>query len=316
MLLDEAQILNDDTWSALVPTLTAAKNGQVWMFGTPPGPKDDGQVFTRLRASVLAGKAVDTFLAEWSAESTDDFDDEDVWAKANPALGDRVLVETLRAARASMSDEAFGREVLGIWGAHVSQSVIPSDVWLRGGVENPGLEEDSPKWLAIDISPDRSHAAIGVCEAFEDGHIVFIAEHLNGTAWIEDWIVSRLKTRNIQGVAVDTAGPASSLIDPLRNKNVPIIGMTTNDVKSATGRFFDAVMSESLYHLNDPLLNSSVAGANKRTIGDAWAWNKKNDSVDITPLVSVTYALWATEKGSFAPTVKKPRVSNRFYAFN
>jgi hypothetical protein len=33
----------------------------------------------------------------------------------------------------------------------------------------------------------------------------------------------------------------------------------------------------------------------KRRSGDAWAWSRKNSSIDISPLVAVTLALWGVE---------------------
>src|SRR5690606_10142587 len=48
LLLDEAQILSPAAWSAILPTLSARPNPQVWLLGTPPTPVDDGDVFRRL----------------------------------------------------------------------------------------------------------------------------------------------------------------------------------------------------------------------------------------------------------------------------
>ena len=40
-------------------------------------------------------------------------------------------------------------------------------------------------------------------------------------------------------------------------------------------------------------LDAAAAGAGKRTVGDAWAWTRKNAAADICPLVAVTLGLWA-----------------------
>jgi hypothetical protein len=39
-------------------------------------------------------------------------------------------------------------------------------------------------------------------------------------------------------------------------------------------------------------LTSAVAGAAKRTLGDAWAWDRRGVSVGICPLVAATLAAW------------------------
>jgi hypothetical protein len=43
------------------------------------------------------------------------------------------------------------------------------------------------------------------------------------------------------------------------------------------------------------LANAAVAGAMTRPLGDAWAWSRKNSTVDISPLVACTLALWGLE---------------------
>jgi hypothetical protein len=50
--------------------------------------------------------------------------------------------------------------------------------------------------------------------------------------------------------------------------------------------------SQSLRHLGTPELDAAVAGAITRPLGDAWAWSRKSSSVDISPLVASTMALW------------------------
>ena len=60
---------------------------------------------------------------------------------------------------------------------------------------------------------------------------------------------------------------------------------------AACGALFDAVMEDRLRHLDTPVLNSALAVARRRSLGDAWAWYRKNVAADITPLVACTLAL-------------------------
>jgi hypothetical protein len=39
-----------------------------------------------------------------------------------------------------------------------------------------------------------------------------------------------------------------------------------------------------------------VGGARRRRMRDAWAWSRDSVSVDISPLVAVTLALWGFEE--------------------
>jgi hypothetical protein len=57
-----------------------------------------------------------------------------------------------------------------------------------------------------------------------------------------------------------------------------------------------------------------IAGAGHRrphhgpliTLGDAWAWDRKNQSADVTPLVAATLALWG-----FTSKAGRPRNAGR-----
>jgi hypothetical protein len=60
--------------------------------------------------------------------------------------------------------------------------------------------------------------------------------------------------------------------------------------------FFDAVDQGTLRHLGTPEMASAIKGAAQRPLGEAWAWSRKNSSVDITPLVASTLAHWAISK--------------------
>jgi hypothetical protein len=67
--------------------------------------------------------------------------------------------------------------------------------------------------------------------------------------------------------------------------------VTAREYAQACGGFFDAVDNRELRHLNTPELLAAVRGAVKRPLGEAWAWDRKNTHVDISPLVAATLAL-------------------------
>jgi hypothetical protein len=63
----------------------------------------------------------------------------------------------------------------------------------------------------------------------------------------------------------------------------------------ACGRLLDLVRDDNLRHLGSQELRDAVLGAKQRDVGDAWAWSRKNSSVNIAPLVAVTLGLGAVE---------------------
>jgi hypothetical protein len=58
--------------------------------------------------------------------------------------------------------------------------------------------------------------------------------------------------------------------------------------------FSDPNLSPNLRCLPNPALTSAVIGATTKPLGDAWKWDRKNSTVDISPLVASTLALFGT----------------------
>jgi hypothetical protein len=104
-------------------------------------------------------------------------------------------------------------------------------------------------------------------------------------------------------VVIDGAGPASSLIEPLRAEKIEVTITGAGHMKRACGMFYDAVFSSKLRHLNQVGLNVAVSAVRKRKLEDAFAWQRKDPDADITPIVAATLALY----GFTAQDVKKPR---------
>jgi len=103
---------------------------------------------------------------------------------------------------------------------------------------------------------------------------------------------------------VDAGGPAGSLIQDLADElGVEIVSPKPREIAQATGRFYDAVAEQAISHLDQPPLAVALAGAQKRPLGDAWAWARRGVGVDISPLVAATLAKW----GLTAEVDNKPK---------
>jgi phage terminase large subunit-like protein len=305
LLLDEAQILGAPAWSAILPTMSARPNPQVWLLGTPPTAQDDGEVFGRFRAAGLEGKEKRLAYLEWSADPGDDLDDPMVWRKANPAFGTRISHEAVAGERATMSDQQFAMERLGMWDESSSSRVIDVQTWEACGPPEgaPVVPPTSRLALAIDVSPDRAVASVALAGQREDGlwHVE-LDEQRNGVGWLVDYVAARCERNDIRAVVIDGASPAANLVDQLRAKRIKVTTTTSRDMKAACGTFYDGAMEGWLRHIDQPQLNTALGVARKRNLEDAWAWSRKNSTSDITPLVACTLALW----GAQSSTVKKP----------
>ena len=138
VILDEAYELGDKEMEALLPTLSARPNPQVWYASTAGNPYS--VQLGRVRERGLKGNDPSLAFFEWSAGEDDDAADPATWAKANPGLGIRITEEYVRREQASLSPEGFARERLSIGdypsGDAGSWDVIAEDAW--GTAASPG----------------------------------------------------------------------------------------------------------------------------------------------------------------------------------
>lgn len=310
VIFDECMILGDDAMSALAPTTDAVENSQMWFLGSA-GIGAPSQQFGRLRAratAALESGTLDPVLAyfEWSisphlAECVhgctehDDIDSVASLLKANPAVGYRLQVEKSMHRRLTMGDFLYSRERLGV-GEYPSDTastwqVIGEEIW-RALAASESQPSD-PVAFAIDMTPERSHAAIGVAGEWRGGTHTEVVDHRPGTGWILDRAAELHEKWQPRCWVVDGGGPAASLIADLEERlGVKVVQPKAREVAASCGQFYDAVTEQKLSHLDQAPLASALAGAQKRPLGDAWAWARRGVGVDISPLVAVTLAKW------------------------
>jgi hypothetical protein len=295
VILDEAYNLGDEAMSALLPTLSARPNPQVW-YTSSAGDETSVQL-GRVRARGVDGDDPSLAYFEWSVDDAD-YDDADpaAWAIANPGLGIRIDVDYIARERAALSPPSFARERLGVgsWPMDLADAwaVVRRDVW-AGLVDRKSRLRD-PVAFAADVTPSRSFGAIATAGRNEAGlRHVEIVDHRPGTAWMVERIVELAERWDPCAVVVDAAGAAGSLISELELAGVLVLSPQSREVAQGCGQLFDAAVDAGdVRHLDQSPLNAALAGAQKRPLGDAWAWDRKLQTVDLCPLVAATLALW------------------------
>ncbi|WP_063831281.1 hypothetical protein [Streptomyces sp. NRRL F-2664] len=319
-ILDEAMILGDDAMGALMPTMAAVQNPQIWYFGSA-GIGSPSVHLARLRRRALQAMEAgvpDPSLAylEWSInphvkECRPDCADHDdplaalSAAKANPALGHRLTLEHTERERLSMGEAVFARERLGV-GDYPSDmadtwSVIGEDAWRALGDGTSRMAD--PVAFSLDTTPERTHSAICAAGANGDAIHVEVIDHRPGTGWAPERLAELVAKWKPCAVVIDEGGPAGSLV-PAVKKALKDAGLAdqeiddllvipkTRQVAAAAGQFYDGVAEQKIVHLDQAPLATALAGADKRPIGDGWGWARRGVSVDISPLVGVTLAAW------------------------
>jgi phage terminase large subunit-like protein len=304
LLLDEAQILGSAAWSAILPTMSARPNPQAWLLGTPPTENDDGEVFERLRSIGLDGKEHRVAYLEWSADPEAAIDDPETWASANPAYGTRIDHEAIATELASMSEEQFRLERLGMWPEHSRHIPVvkPSD-WRA--LQSAGPETGvAPVALGVDMSHGLQISVAGAWVVGDSIHIEEVWAGNDVPAALR-WIVAAAGRRT--EVVIDNLSPAKQMIPELQAQRLKVKASTAGDMTKGCLMFETRVNTGMLSHSGQPQLESAVAGARKRPIGDAggWGWDRRDATVSIHPLVAATLALLS------ASSTRRPTTGER-----
>jgi phage terminase large subunit-like protein len=311
VVLDEAYALTAEQIEALMPTMSARPNPQIWYASSPPLDAETGSQLMSVRRRALAGAERLAYF-DWGAAgeledlSRLDLDDHQLWAQTNPAYGIRVSEEFIAMERSAMSPAGFARERLGVWPRddEGAGAVIDQKVWHALAAPEP--ESRTAVAFAVDVTPNRDHAAIGVFTPGSDdvGNLA-IVEHRSGTDWVVDRLVELKAQYNPIAIGIDGKGPAASLlldldkvgIRPPESSAKPKYGdlavSNAQDMAAACGQLVDAIRQGLVRHQGQPMLNLAVVGVKTRPLGDSWAWARRTATQDISPLVAVTLARWA-----------------------
>lgn len=298
VVMDEKMFLPAEPMAALLPTLATSPDPQVWYMGS--AHFEDSEQQLALRERMLAGNDPELAAFEWSVEGTIedvDLEDREGWVMSNPALGYRITEKFLARELLALGEAEFAREHLGIGGSARAPAVIDADTW--AALVDDRSRIDGGVVVAVDIPPDRSGTSISVAGHRKDGRgHVELVDRRSGTAWVVERLVELDVRHSPKAVVLDPAGPAGSLITELQEAGIEPVLVSGRELAQACGMFYDAATQGMLRHLNQPELNVAVDGARKRNLGDAWAWHRRDASVDISPLCAVTLALYGVGKPS------------------
>ena len=294
IVLDEAYYLWDEALSAILPGQGARPNPQTIYASSSPIPGAESDVLRRL---CKRGRNGDPSMAyvEYSCEPGVDLDDEANWYEANPSLGGGLGIESLRSDRATMTDEAFGAEHLGIW----------SEDTTAAGVNNMGKYRaaahtlvDGEQWLDDPVCFGFEGNAAGTeFSVVAAGHAsdrigIELVRHDMGTDWVLPWAIGVNERQKPKGWVFD---PKSSTADLFMadfraaGLNVIECGFPDRALPRATAGMFDDLHNGRLEPLAHPALDAAVEGATWRWVGESRLWDRKS-GVQIAPLIAATLA--------------------------
>lgn len=314
VICDESSFLTDEQLESLMPTMAAAPlgNPQLIVVGTPPNHNQDAPVFGRMRKDGQKGEDPKLSWHEWSIpDMAVDLSNPQTWADCNPALGIRLKFEQVEDEYKTMSPEGFAQERLCFWlDVAAAAKAIDADKWAECATDAPPGEEDTTKIAyGVKFSADGALASLAVAAKSEDSVHVELIEHRSmreGVGWLSSWLVPRLK-KTASTVVVDGLHWQGRLVEQLKADGLKAKGAVTvpkaDDVVTAASGLVDAVANVAITHFDQPALNESALGADKRTIGTKGGWGFGGE--DSTPVEAAALALWGVKTSRRNPRRKQ-----------
>lgn len=299
--LDEAFAVTPMMMGALLPTLSARPNPQMWLLSS--APMSTSVVLHQMRRRAAEGDSPRLFYAGWCNEPGVDPDDPDAVARANPALGIRITPEFIAAERAAMPPSEFLRERLGVPDPLPEDTIdrpvkLPPDAWAATVTYDKVDVQPGAVVIAFDVSPGGEWSSIAIAAGTIDAPYVELVEHQDGTGWLAGRIVELVQRWQPTALVCDGGGPAGAVVGAvvhalrLAGESADRLEQTTfAEMKAACGAFYADVVEGRLRRPpGQGPLDNAAADATERRLGEAWAWDRRNSTVPISPLVAVTLA--------------------------
>jgi hypothetical protein len=316
LIYDEAQHLQPEHMAASSPILAVNPNPQLWVAGS--AGLSTSRPWWAMRKQAIRGVRGATAFVEHTAEVIY-YDEQDKLvsekpdprsaldrAKANPAYNVRISDEFLESQLTLLGDELFMREHLGVWDV-LADDVdgklvkLPAAAW--AATVGPDPASESPTVLTFDVSRDGEWSTVAIAAGTMSSPYVEVIAHKQGVGWLPSFLVDKVRSIGPVVVGVNGAGPAGAQVGPVLAafadagiESTLLKQLSTTEYKQACGGFYTDVTEGRLRRPDQGFdgkrspLDIAAADATERPLGDAWAWDFRNATVPISPLVAVTVA--------------------------
>lgn len=281
------------------PTMITVAGAQQWITSAA-GDTNSHFLAGKLelgRALAMANDPTSrTAYIEYSAPLDADRDDPLTWLLCHPAIGHTIQLDDIQAEHDDLDEEEFDRAYMGWWPvAEAQELVIPRAAWNQNFVDpSQPTWQGVPMW-ALDVSPDRAWASIGLAaKSYDPDARAFmeVIDHDEGTAWCAARLENLARRFGGWKVAVDGSGSATALSKDLTDRGLEVIPLSARQKADACGGLYDDAIQGKVHYLDDPTLNDAMASATKINVygGEAWIFSRGKSRADITPLYAPTLA--------------------------
>lgn len=320
VILDEAMYLPGATMTALMPTMSAQRNSQLWYGASAVDQTEHehGETLTRVRNRALAGGDPSLAYLEWSPEVTMkqvekgevDLSDVALVLESNPAAGGRISLEHIERERRSMTRRGFAVERLSIgdWPKVTEEGPKVIDPKVLAECVDLDSTPLDPVAFGVSMTPDRSRTVIAAAGRRIDARIHGeIVDEGPGSSWAIPRIVELVAKWDPCAIVIDKADAAATLAVDLAAYGIETELLTVGQFVLACGGVYDDITGDRFRYRGDELLTAAVESAVKRALGGAWAWDRTAPGY-AAPLIALTGARHGlVAHGRPVPTPPAPR---------
>lgn len=325
VILDEAMILEPASIGALMPTLSARPNPQLWYLGSAVDQEihDKGYVFASVRKRALDGTSPRLCYIEHSCKDGADPTDPRERARANPGMGIRITPDYIEDEYQALihTPKIFLVERLGIgdWPDLDAALERPLDgPWQASVDASPTLTGVHPQTVGIDRDPTTKVWSIGGAQRTTTGgaHVeIGYSDSAASVTEMAELIINLVTEADPIALVIDQRSPAAILKPYLIEAGIEPHMTNATELAMGCEGILEAAIAGQMSHSDQKILTDSAVSAIKRELpGGRFAWDKQTGGT-IVQIMAVTLAHWglltfgAPPRRSAAPMADAPEVS-------
>ena len=320
-IVDELHVVTPKVWEA-VTSASGKREESLTLAISTPADNTDSVMWKLVEWAREGVDAKELVYVEYGAPDGCAIDDEEAWAVANPALGDFLMADALRAQMKTIREEAFRRYRLGQW-VGSENTWLPIGAW-KGLAKERIVGKREKVVLAFDGSSSGDSTVLVGCTLGDRPYVFVVGMWENPTPNKPGWRVPRdevdkavaeaFKRYNVVELAADPWGWQSEIQNwAKRHGDRRVIEWNTAHaarMAPATDRMYQLILENGLENDGDARMAAHFnnAVAKNTNLGDLISKDKKGSAhkIDsaVAGIVAVDRAAFHTLKpkkvGSFA----------------
>lgn len=305
LVFDEAQELDDSTQASFIPAISASMNPQTIYMGTPPDENCTGGVFRGIRDKALEGKTNSVSWFEFSVDEIGDLSDMQRWADTNPALGRRILLDTIKSEYEQMAPDTFARERLGWWSpiiVHKEEYLISEKLW--DSCKSSAVKPNGKMAYGVKFSMDGAEVCLCGAVVPDEGparvELIERKSTSQSLSWLAEWLNDRYKKASC--VVIDGKNGVDVLTEKISDTwkaKGSVIRPSARDVIASVSLLMDSLNDKTVTWYEKQLaLRDSATTSTKRNIGSGgFGFGGENS----TPIEAASLALWGAKTTKRSP---------------